>query len=383
VRFKSPADPVRGSIVSCSDPVAATGKNGALYVGALFQSDSLDTFLSGTTDGGRTWGKSVYATGNRDTVDNIMVAPNTGLDDRPWVTADNRTGAVYASLADFVPRLRRWIVASRDQGRTFGPPRAIAPNSAPEFPAGDYIPSAANGVLAVSYVTLSPDPDCLCRNVFETSTDDGESWTRHAAPIPAQWTAADPAHPGRFAIMSGGQDITDWQSFNPNELLVSVTRDYGRTWSRPAHIGQSPPNPRWMPWIAYSPTGVLGVSYRTKYGTRSCVTPHDCTNTTYDQWAAISRDGGFHFYPPVRISRALSAAQIDSGTGFAAGDDFGTVALDEKYLYVAWGDMRKNPGSSASGAQRSLYFGRVPLPVATATRRHEGRGVVSHAARAW
>ena len=56
-----------------------------------------------------------------------------------------------------------------------------------------------------------------------------------------------------------------------------------------------------------------------------------------------------------------SLAQIDSGTGFAAGDDFGHVALDEKYLYVAWGDMRKNPGSSASGTQRSVYFGRVPL----------------------
>jgi hypothetical protein len=361
VRYKSPADPIRSSNVSCSDPVAATGKDGAMYVGAMFQADSLDTFVSGSTDGGKTWGPSVYSTGNSATVDNIQAAPNTGLDDRPWLTADNRTGAVYASMADFVPRLRRWVVASRDGGRTFGPPRAIASNAAPEFPAGDYIPSAANGVLAVSYVTVALDPDCLCRNVFETSTDDGVTWTRHPAPIPAQWTAADPSHPGRFAIMSGGQDITDWQSFNPNELLVSVTSDYGKTWSPPAAIGEDPPNPRWMPWIAYSPTGILGVSYRTKYGTRSCLTPHDCTNTSYDEWAAVSSDGGLHFDRPVRISHAPSAAQIDSGTGFAAGDDFGTVALDEKYLYVAWGDMRKNPGSSASGAQRSLYFGRVRL----------------------
>ena len=362
VRYKSPADPVRGSNVSCSDPVAATGAGGVVYVGALFQSDSLDTFLSRSTDGGKTWGPSVYATGNRDSVKNVLAAPNTGLDDRPWLTADSRTGAVYASLADFVPRLRRWIVASHDQGRSFGPPRPIASNAAPELPAGDYIPSAANGILAVSYVAQAADPSCLCRQVFETSRDDGVTWARHAAPIPAQWTAADPSHPGRFAIMSGGEDITDWQSFDANNLQVSVTPDYGRTWSRPVRIGQDPPNPRWMPWIGYSPTGVLGIAYRTKYGTRSCLTPHDCTNTSYDQWAAISPDGGFHFGSPIRISHAPSAAQIDTGTGFAAGDDYGHVALDEKYLYAAWGDMRKAPDSSASGAQRSVYFGRVPIP---------------------
>ena len=206
LRFKNPADPVPGTPESCSDPIAATGARGALYVGAewggLVQDD---TFVSRSSDGGNSWGRTAYATGNRDTVKNILAAPNLGFDDRPWLTADSRTGAVYASLADFVPRTRRWIVASRDNGRSFGPPRPIASNVAPELPGGDYIASAANGVLAVSYVASAADPDCLCRQVFETSVNDGVSWTRHAAPIPAQWTAADPSRPGRFAIMSGGR----------------------------------------------------------------------------------------------------------------------------------------------------------------------------------
>lgn len=344
----------------CSDPVAASGAAGAMYLGAEWAHPFLNAYVSGSNDGGLTWGPSVYATGMSDTVTNVEAAPNTGVDDRPWLTADSQTGTVYATMADFVPRLRHWIVASHDQGRTFGPPHAIAPNTAPELAASDFIPSAANGVLADSYVTSALDPSCLCRNVFETSRDDEVTWTRTAAPIPAQWTAADPSHPGRFAIMSGGMDVTDWQSFNQNELLVSVTSDYGRTWSAPVAIGQDPPNPRYMPWIAYGPTGALGVSYRTKYGANPCV-PDNCPETSYDMWAAVSRDGGFYFDPPVRISHALSAPQITSGSGFAAGDDFGTVALDDKYLYVAWGDMRENPDSSASGAQRSVYFGRVPL----------------------
>lgn len=82
-------------------------------------------------------------------------------------------------------RTRRWIVASRDQGRSFGQPRPIASNVAPEAVAGDYIPAAANGVLAVSYVAQAADPSCLCRQVFETSRDDGVTRTRHPAPIPA------------------------------------------------------------------------------------------------------------------------------------------------------------------------------------------------------
>ena len=361
VRYKSPADPSRTTNPNCSDPVAAGGTGSAIYVGGMFQSSAMDTFVSRSVDGGKTWGPAEYSTGNRDAVANAEAAPNSGLDDRPWLTADNRTGHVYSSMADFVPRFRRWITASSDGGRTFGPPRPIASNASPELVAGDYIPSSANGVLAESYVTTAVDPSCLCRQVFETSTDDGVTWTRHAAPIPAQWTAADPSHPGRFAILSGGSDITDWQTFDPNNLMVAVTRDYGQTWSTPVRIGQNPPNPRWMPWIAYGPTGALGVSYRTKYGTSNCTTPDECPETSYDEWAAISPDGDGHFRAPVRISHATSPAQISSGTGFAAGDDFGTVALDDKYLYVAWGDMRKAPNSSAAASVRSMFFGRVPI----------------------
>ena len=246
---------------------------------------------------------------------NELAAPNSPNEDRPWLTADLQTGAVYANLGDLAPRLRHWITASHDQGRTFGAPRAVASNAAREWPASDFVPSAASGVLAVAHVSDAVDPACVCRDVFETSTDDGVTWSRHAAPIPAQWVAADPAHPGRFAVMSGGEEVTDWQSFNPNELLVSVTTDAGTTWSPPAHVGEAPSNVRWMPWIGYAPNGVLGVTYRTKHGTSSCYVPEECSNTFYAEWAAVSADGGFHFAAPVRLSHAVSAAQIPDGSG--------------------------------------------------------------------
>src|SRR5439155_345015 len=97
----------------------------------------------------------------------------------------------------------------------------------------------------------------------------------------------------------------------------------------------------------------------------------------YDFWAAISRDGGYSFGAPVRISHALSAPAPDGG------DDFSHVALDGDYLYAAWADMRTSP-TGASGDVRSLYFGRValgaPTPVATLPARateREGAQVVA------
>jgi hypothetical protein len=132
-----------------------------------------------------------------------------------------------------------------------------------------------------------------------------------------------------------------------------VTSDYGKTWSKPVQIGQDPPNQRYEPWINYSPTGVLDVAYKTEYGA-SCQPIAGCSGGNYDFWAAVSRDGGSSFSPPIRISHAVSPAEPSGG------DDFSYVALDNNYLYASWADMRKSPNSSAAG-DRTLYFARVRL----------------------
>lgn len=345
----------------CSDPTAAAGPGGTVYVGGGWWDqpgggvDYYNMYASRSTDGGFTWGPSVFATGDNDLLVNLLLGKNSGHSDREFLAVDNQTGTLYASAADF-PRARRWVVASHDQGRTFGPPRAIDSADAPELP-NDYIPAAAHGVLAVNYLASgTSDGGCPCRSIFETSRDDGVTWTRHTAPVAAQWTAADPSRPGRFAIMSG-QGFSD-TSLTPDALVVSVTSDYGRTWSKPVQVGQDPPNSRYEPWVNYSPTGVLGVGYKTEYGA-SCAPVAGCSGGSYDFWAAISRDGGSSFGAPVRISHAMSSAEPGGG------DDFSFVGLDKNYLYTTWADMRKSPGSAASG-QRTLYFGRVPLNTPTA-----------------
>jgi hypothetical protein len=206
VRTTHPTDPgptAGDPYHQCSDPTAATGTPGALYVGAGWWDtpagivDSYNTYVSRSVDGGRTWSRTVFATGSMNMPEQMAEAPATPTVDRQWLAADAQTGTVYASVADF-PRVRRWIVASHDGGRTFGPPHAIAPSTGFERPISDYIHSAAHGVLAVSYLTSVEVPGCACPAIFETSWDDGATWTRRLAPIPAQWTAADPSRPGRL-----------------------------------------------------------------------------------------------------------------------------------------------------------------------------------------
>ncbi len=274
VKHKNPADPgptPGDPYHSCSDPVAAIGPRNVLYTGAGYWDqpagdvDYYNMFVSHSTDRGLSWSKPAFATGDRTAPQELLLGRNTGHTDRLFLTVDASTGTVYGSATD-LPRLVRWVVVSHDGGSSFGPPHAIDSNAYPQAQgeqAGDYIPDAANGVVAFAYAaSAAPSHKCPC-GIFETSRDGGVTWTRHFSPFIANWVAADASHPGRFAIMSG-QGVTATPA-DPGYIAISTTSNYGGTWTKPVLVGQTPLHPRIQPWIAYSPTGVLGVGYKTLY----------------------------------------------------------------------------------------------------------------------
>jgi hypothetical protein len=369
IRAKSPADPgptPNDPYHSCSDPVAAIGPHG-LYTGAGYWDtpagavDYYNMYVARSSDDGVTWSPPVYATGDQQLPQHLLLGRNSGHSDRLFLAVDASTDTLYASATDF-PRMVRWVVSSHDGGKTFGPPRAIDSNEYPQVQgqqAGDYPPAAANGAVAYVYTaSAAPGATCPC-GIFETSRDDGATWTRHLAPFAANWVAADASHPGHFAIMSG-QGVTATPA-NPGYLTVSTTSDYGVTWSKPALIGQAPAHPRIQPWIAYSPSGVLGVGYKTLY-TDPIAQPVFLADAflgqipgSYDYWTAVSFDNGQSFSAPLRVSNALSPPGNTAGN-----DDFSSVALDDQYLYAAWGDARTSPTDPTQGPV-SVYLARVPL----------------------
>jgi hypothetical protein len=350
---------------NCSDPQSAIGPRGDLYTGVGWWDtpagavDYYNMYVARSTDDGRSWGKPVYATGDQDLAQNLLLGRNTGHSDRLFLATDASTDTLYASATDF-PRFVRWVRASHDHGLSFGPLHAIDSDAYPQIQgeqAGDYVPAAANGQLAFAYTaSVAGTRGCPC-GIFETSRDDGATWIRHPAPFPANWVAADPRHPGHFAIMSG-QGVTATPA-HPGAIAVATTPDSGATWTKTVLVGDDG-HPKIEPWMAYSPQGVLGVGYKVLdsgvidqplYFAQALAGQ---LSYTYEYWSAVSFDGGQRFSAPLKISN------LPSPPGSGQGDDFAGIALDDRYLYAVWGDQRKAP-LDPTPVPVTTYLGRVPL----------------------
>lgn len=295
--------------------------------------------------------------------------------DRPWLVADPNTGRAYLSFSDHedasggtggsslpwelaglacrgnatsLPVFqcgRQYVAASGDGGHTW---TSFKPMDSSDYPASVTMgwsggPVASFGRLATAYVATGKD--CGPCVVFETSTDDGSSWERHVvAPVDLPtntaptcavlacgdgnlstsqnfepYTAADPSRPGRYAVMfyDGAQ----------KNLLVYVTDDYGVTWQHTTLAEPGDGVQRWVPWIAYGPTGALGAMWLTSYADGS-----------FDAWSDVSPSGNEHFQAPVRLSSGRSPGPVAPG-----GDDASDVTLTNDTLYATWGDQRGGP----------------------------------------
>jgi hypothetical protein len=301
--------------------------------------------------------------------------------DRPWLTADAQTGELYASFTDHddasggsltVPWElsdlacrdtvlvnpvfqcgRQYVSSSTDGGRTWS---RFLPMDTATYPAagtGGFSggPVAAHGVLATAYSATGPGCDyCI---VFETSDQGGLHWDQHPTPatiVPATlsdldasvlfqpYVAADPSRPGRYAVMV----------FNPprTQLLAYVTCDSGASWQGPARLTAPDAQTLYLPWIAYGPTGVLGVFWRTGYA-----------DGDYAAWAAVSPRGDTAFAPPVQLSSAPSPGPAYQ----TAADDASSVSVGTRYLYAAWGDRR--------GGSLGIHFGRYNFAADSAVQQ--------------
>lgn len=270
--------------------------------------------------------------------------------DRPEMVVDSSTGAVYVSASDDA-LWGRAVTVSTDHGRTWSVPVPLDPDGQSDW--GDTI-AAAGGVLAAGYVVdpssaryrTSPEPAVACSRpcvVFETSADRGATWSRHvvttagvpggsvanAPAVPRVAVAADPSRAGRYALLVPVDSAT--------RLEVWLTSDSGRTWTRTEVLAAPSGDTLAKEAIAYSPTGALGVVWRT-------VRP----SGSYDVAAAVSTDGGSTFGPAVTMT---DPAHPSGSSGI--GDDCAcNVYLDATTLMTGWGWA--DPGSG----HREAWFGR-------------------------
>ncbi len=360
-----------------ADAFVGAGADGTLFIGAMnffplnatpemleLEREPEPGLLFGATDiawsrdEGKTWSTPIHVMGqaSRDEEYAPGVKPeHKGKTpyDRPFLETDLSTGTIYVpgnGTGGTPVHRMTFLRASRDNGKTWGP---IYSYDSPDYPqsGGASKPRAAHGVVGIAYVASSVPAGsgtgkCPCL-VFGASRDEGKTFERHVVQYDYPVTrgfggfgtpqlAADPSHPGRFAVMA----LTAGSA----ELQVYLTADYGKSWKGPVKAGSTPGATIVRPDMNYSPRGELAVMWLATY-----------PDQTYSCWSAASRDGGSQFSPPMQVSRGASPPRsaIKNRGNHWDGDDLSSLAADNDYVHIVWADGR----AGFLGA----WYARVPL----------------------
>jgi hypothetical protein len=310
----------------CGDPTAGVLPDGTIVLTAV-ELGSPDWVQSiSSYDGGATWTAPTVPFGVNPAIAAAQAnqsVPDMGAG-RQWTTVDPITGEIAIQSQVDAPTTGRHMTVSSDRGASWSVPRNTGSTSL--GPIG-----SAYGVIAGVY-TSGQD------RIFQTTTNHGLTWVRNVMPVgPAAAglfggpiTAADPTKRGRFAVLLPGSGT----------LEVWITTDAGRTaarWTRAKVFTAAPGDSFAHPWIAFSPTGALGVRWRSSHADGS-----------FDVDAVVSRDGGATWSAPVGLT--ADRGPSPPVTNATPGDDCAcNLHLTETHLITTWGD-------SFSG-RRETWFG--------------------------
>jgi hypothetical protein len=315
----------------CGDPAGGVMPDGSIvFTGVQLGSPNEFVQSISSFDGGQTWTPPSEVFGASQTLAAALAnqsVPDLGPG-RQWLAVDPITGEVSVQSQVDAPTTGRQLTVSTDRGASWSTPRNVGSTSL--GPIG-----AAFGVVAGVYTSGS-------NRIFQTSTDHGMTWVRNVMPVGTGTgggtTAADPTTRGRFAVLlSRGSNLEVW-----------ITTDAGRTaasWTQAKVFTPESGDSFVHPWIAFSPTGALGVRWRSRN-----------PNGSFDVDGVVSRDGGTTFDAPVRLTAARGPApNPPPGPGFTGDDCACNLHLTDSTLVTTWADTTTS--SSNPTGNRELWFG--------------------------
>jgi hypothetical protein len=344
-----------------SDPSFAFGPQHLVYAAAVISvsatSSSSGIAAWASRDGGRSFGAPVMVF--NDTTKRIF-------NDKPWITVDLRTGALYVFWSyDHGDQQELAFSRSTDQGRTFLQPQLIEGHASfctfavRGRPKGSTACDEALGATPV----VEPDGSIAVAFLYQnprirrsngslllvvTSADGGKTWTPPALAARIQDVPGTfPGEKYRVASLPAfardphtGQLYLAWSDkrYGDADILLATSNDDGRTWSAPLRVNDDPIKDgaeQFQPQLAVAPDGVVSVSF---FDTRL-----DPKHKLIDVYLAQSTDHGASFLPNVRVTTqswdpAVDAPTDENGLKFIG--DYQGLAADNFFAHPFWNDTR-------------------------------------------
>jgi hypothetical protein len=115
------------------------------------------------------------------------------------------------------------------------------------------------------------------------------------------------------------------------QVVVVRSTDGGNTWSQPVPLAPGITHDQFLPWIAVSPAGLVGVSWLDRR--------NDPADVNFQAFAGISSDGGLSFEPNIELTTEFSNPNVGVGP-FSYFD--GCTWDGPNYFLAAW--MQLNTG---------------------------------------
>jgi hypothetical protein len=326
-------------------------RNGVAYIGGLYSSDE--------AGGGEGFQKS------RDGVHWSALAPAIFSDKYGegycWMTVDANVGSpyvnsVYVSCVTFGymggEGFNQLVVAhSSDGGATWRQANVSTPLLNGDGDLNTAMTVGKDGTVYLSwmYCTVGSQTECddltTGYMMFSKSSDGGNTWSKPTLTATVALGGADLVGPIETpAIAADNSDgpyagnlyvvMYNWTgTFTQVQVVRSI--DGGDTWSKPVPVAPGITHNQFLPWIAVSPTGLVGASWLD--------TRNDPLGVNFQAFAGISSDGGQSFEPNVQLTSEFSNPNEGSGPW----SNFDTCTWDgSNYFLAAW--MQLN---TASGTQ--------------------------------
>ncbi len=268
------------------------------------------------------------------------------------------------ALAKCLPSPGQLIVASSgDRGRTFSP-TVVTPPSIPD-PSRQSVAVDASGTVYAAFTDGFFDSTAGRTLRVSVSRDEGKSFGQPKAVGPLSPCSGDlcyaPESGGGFFHALGGRPgelfITFWDKVDGKfRVFFTASKDGGASFSKPRVVGipaGGAGHEQHRPRLALTPQGKLYVAY---YDFRP-----EGEGGFHDVYLIESTDGGESFSAPRRISDVSSNARVGS-TGRSSGrrlanfgQRLGLASTPDGVPLIAWTDSRR--GTELSGKQDIFFEG--------------------------